>query len=103
MNIENNILKYYLENVMFITGTAYAGKSTMVAMLAEEYNLASCGENYHNAVPTEVLTVKQQPNLYYFQTMKDWQEFINRTPEVYDDWICGGAREAVLDTTILAV
>lgn len=30
MFIENNILKYYLKNVYFITGTAYASKSTMV-------------------------------------------------------------------------
>lgn len=94
MIIENNILKYYLRNVLFITGTAYAGKSTMVAMLAEKYNLVYCGENYHDVVPGEVLTVEQQPNLSYFQTMKDWQEFVNRTPEAYDDWICGGAREA---------
>ena len=37
MFIENNILKHYLKNVYFITGTAYAGKSTMVKMLAEKY------------------------------------------------------------------
>ena len=36
MIIENNILKYYLRNVFFITGTAYAGKSTTVKMLAEK-------------------------------------------------------------------
>ena len=30
MFIENNILKHYLKNVYFITGTVYAGKSTMV-------------------------------------------------------------------------
>jgi hypothetical protein len=30
LKIENNILKYYLQNVYFITGTAYAGKSTTV-------------------------------------------------------------------------
>jgi len=29
LKIENNILKYYLINVYFITSTAYAGKSTM--------------------------------------------------------------------------
>ena len=38
MNIENNILRYYLRNVWFITGTAYAGKSTTVRMLAERYD-----------------------------------------------------------------
>lgn len=35
MHIEHNILRYYLRNVWFITGTAYAGKSTAVRMLAE--------------------------------------------------------------------
>ena len=40
MNIESNILKYYLRNVYFITGTAYAGKSTMVKMLSEKYEIA---------------------------------------------------------------
>ena len=34
MNIGNNILRHYLQNAYFITGTAYAGKSTMVKMLA---------------------------------------------------------------------
>ena len=94
MNIENNILKYYLRNVLFINGTAYAGKSTMAAMLAEKYNLVHCAENYHAVIPADVITVKQQPNLCYFQTMKNWQEFVNRSPEAYDDWIRGGAQEA---------
>ena len=94
MKIENNILKYYLKNVLFINGTAYAGKSTMVAMLAEKYNLVHCGENYHSVMPSKVLTIKQQPNLCYFKTMKDWQEFVNRTPDEYAKWISGSAREA---------
>lgn len=38
MHIEHNILRYYLRNVWFITGTAYAGKSTAVRMLAERYD-----------------------------------------------------------------
>ena len=41
MKIENNILKHYLKNVYFITGTAYAGKSTTVKMLAERYDMVS--------------------------------------------------------------
>lgn len=94
MNIENNIIKYYLRNVMFINGLAYAGKSTMVYMLSEKYNLVQCGENYHDVVPDGVLTLKNQPNMCYFQTMKDFQEFINRTPDEYNDWIKGVSREA---------
>jgi len=94
MKIENNIIKHYLKNVMFITGTAYAGKSTMVAMLADKYGLIQCGENYHSRVADNIKVPKYQPNLSYFDTMKDWQEFVNRTPEEYEKWILGGAQEA---------
>ena len=48
MKIDNRIIKHYLKNVMFITGTAYAGKSTMAALLAERYGLVECGENFHS-------------------------------------------------------
>ena len=42
------------ENVYFITGTAYAGKSTMVKLLAEEYNGIACEENYHDVLLPEL-------------------------------------------------
>lgn len=94
MKIENNIIKHYLKNVYFITGTAYAGKSTMVQMLADRYGLVACGENYHGRVSDQVAVPEKQPNLCYFQTMKDWQEFVNRTPEEYERWIYETAKEA---------
>ena len=37
------------ENMYFIIGTAYAGKSTMVKRLAEKHGGIACEENYHNA------------------------------------------------------
>ncbi len=93
MNIEENILKKLFENVYFITGTAYAGKSTMVRMLAEKYGGVFCGENYHDAL-MDLIDPERQPNLGYFQTMSGWQAFVSRTPEAYADWIEGTAREA---------
>ncbi|SHO51619.1 hypothetical protein [Anaerocolumna xylanovorans] len=94
MKIDNSIIKHYLKNVMFITGTAYAGKSTMVALLAKKYGLVQCGENYHSRVADEIIVPERQPNLCYFKTMKDWQEFLNRTPEEYEEWILGCSLEA---------
>lgn len=94
IQIESNILKYYLKDVYFITGTAYAGKSTMVKMLAEKYDMIFCGENYHDVLPADILNPDKQPNLCYFKTMGSWQEFLNRTPEEYDKWIIGGSEEA---------
>ena len=92
MNINHLIIKHYLKNVLFITGTAYAGKSTMVKMLAEKYGLICCGENY-DCIPDGILNPEQYPNLCYFQTMKDWQEFVNRAPEEYEKWIFSNQQE----------
>lgn len=94
MKIENNIIKHYLKNVYFITGTAYAGKSTMVRMLAERYDMIQCGENYHSKVSDVVADVEHQPNISYFETMSGWQEFVSRTPQDYGAWTKGTSQEA---------
>ena len=94
MKIENNILKHYLKNVYFITGTAYAGKSTMVKMLAERYGLIECVENYHMAVSERVATPETHPDLCYNRQLTDWREFVTRPPEEYERWIYAVGREA---------
>lgn len=94
MKIENNILKHYLKNVYFITGTAYAGKSTTVKMLAERYNMVFCGENYHSKVSDAVATPDAQPNICFLKTLTNWKEFVTRTPEEYERWIYSTSKEA---------
>ena len=69
MHIENNILKHYLRNCYFITGTAYAGKSTMCAMLAEKYDMVHYSENYGIHEMRAVADPVLQPNLCYTQQM----------------------------------
>ena len=93
IGIESNILKNLLKNVYFLNGTAYAGKSTMVKLLAEKYDGICCGENYHDEL-RHAIDLVHQPYLSYFETMSSWQEFISRTPEEYDAWISGSSREA---------
>lgn len=93
MIIENNILRYYLRNVYFITGTAYAGKSTTVRMLADRYNMVFCGENYHIAVSDVVADPALQPDLCYRRNLADWKDFVTRTPEEYERWIYNSGRE----------
>ena len=94
MKIENIILKHYLKNVYFITGTAYAGKSTAVKLLAEKYGMVCCGENYHMAVSELVATEETHPDLCYNKSLTDWREFVTRTPEEYERWIYAVGREA---------
>ncbi len=94
MKIENNVLKHYLRNVYFITGTAYAGKSTAARMLAERYGMLLCGENYHMEVSEQVATPQTHPDLCYNRSLTDWRDFVKRSPEEYERWIYAVGREA---------
>lgn len=91
MNYEE--IKYKLNNVYFINGTAYAGKSTIVKMISDRLGLYFCGENYNLDKVLAKASPKECPNLCYFKTMKSWDEYVSRTPEEYDAWIIGGQVE----------
>ena len=84
-----------LKNVYFINGTAYAGKSTMVKMLAERYNGILCEENYHDAKLSELYN-RDFPALTYTRDLKDWRDFIRRTPDEYEKWIKEVSKECEL-------
>ena len=94
MNISNNILKHYLKNVYFITGTAYAGKSTTVKMLSEKYDMIFCGENYHSEVSNVVANPENQPEISYLNNLTDFRDFVTRSPEEYARWIFATSKEA---------
>lgn len=89
------------DNVYFFTGTAYAGKSTMVKKLAEKCNGIACEENYHDILVKD-LDPKEYPALTYLRDMEDWDAFVTRTPDEYNDWVNATAKEAeILELKIL--
>jgi hypothetical protein len=75
-----------LGNVYFVIGTSYAGKSTIVKNLAKKHNGIALEENYHDEKLPE-LDSNEFPNLTYTRDLKDWHEFIRRTPDEYVSWI----------------
>lgn len=79
-------------NAYFITGTAYAGKSTMVKLLAEKHGGILCEENYHDRFFPEV-DRGEFPYLSYTRDLEDWHDFIRRTPDEYEAWISGTSKE----------
>ena len=83
-------MKY--NNIYFITGTAYAGKSTLAKYLANKYEAILCGENYHDEYFNE-LDPKEFPNLNYTRNLLDWHDFIRRTPNEYKAWVDGVSKE----------
>ena len=82
-------------NLYFFNGTAYAGKSTMVKLLAEKYDGVACEENYHDVLVGE-LSSDEFPNLTYTRDLKNWSEFVRRTPEQYEEWINGVTKECTI-------
>ena len=89
-------------NAYFITGTAYAGKSTMVKRLAEKHGGILCEENYHNAFLSG-LDKAAFPGLTYTRDLEDWHDFVRRTPDEYEAWIRRTSRECeILELDILA-
>ena len=76
------------ENVYFINGTAYAGKSTMVKLLAQKHGGIACEENYHDRFLPE-LDPSEFPCLCYTRDLQDWHDFIRRSPEEYEAWYDG--------------
>ena len=89
------------KNVYFFNGTAYAGKSTMVKLLAEKYDGIACEENYHDALLPD-LDKAEFPCLTYTRDLEDWHDFIRRTPEEYERWINGVTKECeILEFRIL--
>ncbi len=93
IQISDNLVKHYLRNVYFINGHSCAGKSTMVKMLSERYDMIACGENYHDVFPQEKLCRWKQPALCYFGTMSGWEEWLNMTPQEHADWIARTTQE----------
>ena len=88
--------------IYYIIGTAYAGKSTMVKMLAEKYDGITCEENYHERLMDEKLDKDQFPCLCYTRDLEDWRDFIRRTPDEYEAWIDGVSKECeILELQIL--
>lgn len=92
-------MKY--NNIYFINGTAYAGKSTMIKLLAEKYDGILCEENYHNAF-LDNLDSNEFPGLTYTRDLKDWKHFVRRTPDEYENWINTVTKECeILELKIL--
>ena len=83
------------QNVYFINGNAYAGKSTIVKLLAQKYNGILCEENYQDRL-LDTLDKNEFPALTYTRDLKDWHHFIRRTPDEYEKWIKDVTKECTI-------
>lgn len=91
MIFQDNVIKEYLKNVYFITGTPCGGKTTISHALAEKYGLELFDADERFDEHRKISDPLFQPamNTHF----KSADEFFGRTVEEYKNWLLSNTRE----------
>ena len=98
MIFQDNIIKEYLKNVYFITGTPCGGKTTVTRALGKKYNIPVYVIDDQFTIHQLMSDEEHQPCMN--RQFKDADEFFGRSVEEYKNWLIGNSREQ-LDYVLL--
>ena len=98
MIFQDNVIKEYLKNVYFITGTPCGGKTTISRELAKRHNLLVYDVDGQFANHQKISNPAFQPSMN--KSFKDADAFFGRTVEEYKEWLMSNTREQ-LDFVLL--
>lgn len=98
MIFQDNVIKEYLKNVYFITGTPCGGKTTISRELAKRHNLLVYNVDEQFTKHQQLSDPVFQPTMT--KAFKDADEFFCRTVEEYTQWLIDNTREQ-LDFVLL--
>lgn len=98
MIFQNNVLKEYLKNVYFITGTPCGGKTTVSRELAKRYGFLVYDVDEEFGKHQQKSNAQFQPAMN--KAFRDADEFFGRSVEEYKQWLLDNTREQ-LDFVIL--
>jgi hypothetical protein len=93
MRIADNVIREGLNNVYFISGTAFSGKTTIADYIADKYNMLVYHVDNHFGEYIAMSNSKNQPA--FCKKFDSWEEYFNREPEVYSGWLKESIRETV--------
>lgn len=98
MILQDNVIKEYLKNVYFITGTPCGGKTTISRELAKRHNLLvyDIDEQFENHQRVSKATYQPAMNKFF----NNADEFFGRTVDEYKKWLLDNTREQ-LDFVLL--
>lgn len=98
MIFADNIIKEYLKNVYFITGTPCGGKTSVSRFLGKKYNIPVFDIDERFEEHQRMSSKEYQPNMN--KQFKNADEFFGRSVEEYRNWLVDNTREQ-LDFVIL--
>ena len=91
MIFQDNVIKEYLKNVYFITGTPCGGKTTISHALAEKYGLELYDVDKRFGEHKKISDSLFQPAMN--TCFKSADEFFGRTVKEYKNWLLNNSRE----------
>lgn len=91
MIFQDNIIKQYLKNVYFISGTPCGGKTTISRALGEKYGIQVYDIDEQFPIHQQMSDSEHQPAMN--KKFRDADEFFGRTVEEYRDWLLCNKRE----------
>lgn len=98
MIFQDNVIKEYLKNVYFITGTPCGGKTTISRELSKRHGLLVYDIDEHFENHQKISNAKFQPSMN--KAFKNADEFFGRTVNEYKQWLIDNTREQ-LDFVLL--
>lgn len=98
MIVQDNVLKEYLKNVYFITGTPCGGKTTVSRALAKRYGLTVYDIDQRFDQHQKASDPALQPAMN--QRFANADQFFGRSVEAYEQWLTDNTREQ-LDFVLL--
>ena len=98
MLFQDNVIKEYLRNVFFISGTPCAGKTTVTRALGKKFGIPVYVIDDQFTVHQLMSDEAHQPNMN--RRFKDADEFFGRSVGEYKNWLLGNSREQ-LDFVLL--
>ncbi len=98
MIFQDNIIRQYLKNVYFITGTPCGGKTTISKILGEKYGIPVYNADEMFPVHQTKSDKTSQPDMN--KIFADADEFFGRTVDEYVNWLINNTREQ-LDFVLL--
>ncbi len=91
MIFQDNVIKEFLKNVYFVTGTPCGGKTTISRELAKRHNLLVYDVDEQFDSHQKISNVIFQPAMN--KAFKDADEFFGRTVDEYKKWLLDNTRE----------
>ena len=91
MIFQDNIIKEYLRNVLFIAGTPCGGKTTISRALGEKYGIPVYDIDEKFPEHQRISDAEHQPNMN--QVFHGADEFFGRDSDVYMQWLIDNMRE----------